>query len=88
MQSPTIDSSEVTVEVAQGIVSLQGTVPERYMKHAIEDLVDSCLGVKDIDNRVRVQRDDTYASGSGSIGAMSSNSASATTGTSTKAGKE
>lgn len=43
MQSPTIDSSEVTIEVVEGIVSLQGTVPERYMKHAIEDLVDSCL---------------------------------------------
>ena len=50
-----IDSSEVTVEVAQGKVLLEGTVPARRMKHAIEDLADACLGVKDIDNRVRVQ---------------------------------
>lgn len=50
-----IDSSEVTVEVAKGKVVLEGTVPVRRMKHAIEDLADSCLGVKDIDNRVRVK---------------------------------
>jgi osmotically-inducible protein OsmY len=50
-----IDSSEVTVEVAQGKVLLEGTVPARRMKHAIEDLADGCLGVKDIENRIRVQ---------------------------------
>jgi hypothetical protein len=49
-----IDASEVTVEVQDGKVTLEGTVPERRMKHAIEDLVDDCMGVKDIDNRVRV----------------------------------
>lgn len=35
-------------------VVLEGTVPSRHMKHAIEDLVDACPGVQDIDNRVRV----------------------------------
>jgi len=35
---------------------LDGTVPERRMKHAIEDLVDACPGVQDIDNRIRVKR--------------------------------
>ena len=50
-----IDSSEVTVEVLDAKVVLEGTVPERRMKHAIEDIADSCLGVKDIENRVRVQ---------------------------------
>jgi osmotically-inducible protein OsmY len=49
-----IDSSEVTIEVEDGKVTLQGTVDQRYMKHAIEDLVDGCPGVKDIDNRIRV----------------------------------
>jgi osmotically-inducible protein OsmY len=42
--------------VNEGKVTLQGTVNERSMKHAIEDLVDRCPGVKDIDNRVRVAR--------------------------------
>jgi BON domain len=35
-------------------VVLEGTVPSRHMKHAIEDLVDACPGVQDIDNRVGV----------------------------------
>ncbi|MFO7275428.1 MAG: BON domain-containing protein [Pseudomonadota bacterium] len=56
MQAEHIDSSEVTIEVQAGRVTLEGTVPERYMKHAIEDLVDACPGVQDIDNRIRVQR--------------------------------
>src|SRR6185437_2837558 len=54
MESHRIDSSEVTVEVQSAKVILEGTVPSRYMKQAIEDLVDRCPGVKDIDNRVRV----------------------------------
>ncbi len=49
-----IDSSEVSVQVRQGVVVLDGTVPERAMKHAIEDLVDAIPGVQDIDNRIRV----------------------------------
>jgi hypothetical protein len=50
-----IDSSDVTVEVAGGKVVLQGTVPERRMKHAIEDMADACAGVQEIENRIRVQ---------------------------------
>jgi hypothetical protein len=56
--SDEIDSSDVTVEVTQGKVALEGTVRDRYTKHAIEDLVDGCPGVKDIDNRIRVSRED------------------------------
>lgn len=56
MQARFIDSSDVTVEVSGAKVVLDGTVPERRMKHAIEDLVDACPGVQDIDNRIRVKR--------------------------------
>jgi len=56
MQARHIDSSEVTVGVSGAKVVLEGTVPERRMKHAIEDLVDACPGVQDIDNRIRVRR--------------------------------
>jgi hypothetical protein len=59
MQSVYIDSSEVTVSVANGVVTLDGTVPERRMKHAIEDLAESAAGVENIDNRIRVVRSDT-----------------------------
>ncbi|MDE2263228.1 MAG: BON domain-containing protein [Gammaproteobacteria bacterium] len=51
-QAPYIDSSDVAVEVSAAKVVLQGTVPERGMKHAIEDLVDACPGVQDIENRI------------------------------------
>ena len=54
MEAYHIDSSEVLVEVRGAKVSLEGTVPSRHMKHAIEDLVDRCPGVLDIDNRIRV----------------------------------
>lgn len=56
MEARHIDSSDVTVEVTGAKVVLEGTVPERRMKHAIEDLVDACPGVQDIENRIRVRR--------------------------------
>jgi hypothetical protein len=54
MEAHDIDSSEVTVDVKGAKVTLEGVVPSRHMKHAIEDLVDACPGVQDIDNRIRV----------------------------------
>jgi uncharacterized protein len=51
-----LDASDVTVSVDGGKVTLEGTVPERRMKHYIEDLVDACPGVQDIENRIRVKR--------------------------------
>jgi hypothetical protein len=56
MYSTYLDSSDVSVEVADGVVTLEGTVPERSMRHAIEDVADSCPGVRDVDNKIRVQR--------------------------------
>lgn len=52
-----IDSSEVTVSVREGKVILEGSVPDRRMKHAIEDIADRCPGVQDVDNRLRVNRE-------------------------------
>jgi osmotically-inducible protein OsmY len=54
MAADYIDAAEVSVEVKSGKVILEGSVPQRRMKHAIEDLVDDCMGVKDIDNKLRV----------------------------------
>jgi hypothetical protein len=54
MEAYEVDSSEVTVQVLGGKVVLEGTVPDRYMKHAIEDLADAAPGVQDVDNRIRV----------------------------------
>lgn len=51
---PRIDASDVSVDVQQRIVRLTGTVSERRTKYAIEDLIERCAGVKDIDNQLRV----------------------------------
>jgi len=53
---PHVDVSEVTVEVKAGVVTLEGTVPYRQMKHSIEDIAASCRGVVDVENRIRVPR--------------------------------
>lgn len=53
---PGIDPSEVSVEVRSGDVVLTGSVPDRGMKYRIEDVVDGCSGVRDVDNRLRVDR--------------------------------
>src|SRR4051812_48619217 len=47
-----VDVADVSVEVNQGIVTLEGTVPFRQMKYAVEDIVASCHGVRDVENRV------------------------------------
>ncbi|KVE09966.1 BON domain-containing protein [Burkholderia anthina] len=58
-----IDVSDVTVQVTDGRVELDGTVPVRWMKHGIEDLADGCLGVRDVENRVRVRREGEHDTG-------------------------
>ena len=65
-QDMSIDVSEVGVDVQGARVSLSGTVPERQMKHAIEDVVDNCWGVQDIENNIHVRS----GQGAGMVGAM------------------
>ncbi len=52
-----LDVGDVSVSVSEGRVTLEGAVKDRASKHAIENCVDDCLGVQDIDNRIRVNRD-------------------------------
>ena len=51
-----LDVSDVEVSVQEGRVALQGTVPSRRVKHAVEDCADHCPGVIDVENRVRIAR--------------------------------
>lgn len=55
-QDPDIDASELDVKVVQGTATLQGSVPQRWMKHRAEDLADGCSGVRNVDNRIKVQQ--------------------------------
>jgi hypothetical protein len=59
-----IDADDVTVEVQDGRVTLRGTVPDRWMKHTVEDIADNCPGVQDVDNQMRVQRGQGSSGGS------------------------
>ncbi|MCO5100618.1 MAG: BON domain-containing protein [Burkholderiaceae bacterium] len=50
-----IDLSGVDVYVEDGNVRLEGEVPDRFSKFAIEDIAAGAWGVKDVDNRIRVR---------------------------------
>lgn len=51
-----VDVAEISVQVENATVRLEGTVPERWMKYRIEDICEAAAGVADIDNRIRIAR--------------------------------
>lgn len=63
-----IDARDIDIEVKDREVTLSGTVPERYMKHRAEDIADSCRGVRDVHNHIRVRRRDSDEERSASAG--------------------
>ena len=56
MRHPNIDPSEVTVQVQNGEVTLTSTVDDRQSKRLAEDIAESCSGVSEVHNQLRVQR--------------------------------
>ena len=59
-----IDASEITVDVKQGEITLEGTVPDRWMKRLAEDVAEECPGVKQVHNRIRVEKENGSTLGS------------------------
>jgi hypothetical protein len=51
-----VDATEISVLVADGEVTLEGTVETRHMKRLSEDLAESVPGVIDVHNRIRVTK--------------------------------
>jgi hypothetical protein len=49
-----VDASEIEVAVENGEVTLSGTVNSRHEKRMAEDVAESCHGVVDVHNRLRV----------------------------------
>jgi hypothetical protein len=45
---------DVTIRVLDGIVTLEGPVPERVTKDVLQAIVEACPGVRGVDNRLRV----------------------------------
>lgn len=50
-----IDASEVDVSVAEGVVTLSGTIDSRQMKRMIEETIEHMSGVQDIKNELKVE---------------------------------
>ena len=48
------DALDVVVTVREGIVMLEGPVPERVTKEMLQAIVEACPGVRGVDNRLRV----------------------------------
>lgn len=63
-----IDASGISVEVNNGVATLNGTVSERWMKHRAEDIADGCSGVRDVRNMIQVT---SQSQGSQSQGSQS-----------------
>jgi len=51
-----VDAENVEIQVRSGEVVLSGTVEDRQSKRMIEDIAEEVLGVKDVQNQLRVQR--------------------------------
>jgi hypothetical protein len=49
-----VDASDIEVAVQNGEVTLSGTVNSRHEKRVAEDVAESCHGVVDVHNRLRV----------------------------------
>jgi hypothetical protein len=55
MQSD-VDASDVSIEVHDGHVTLDGTVGDRFTNFQLEEMVARVIGVRDVDNRVKARR--------------------------------
>ena len=53
--SPDIDASDIEVHVANGIVTLSGSVDSRHEKRIADYIADDAVGVDDVDNRLKVR---------------------------------
>ena len=84
-----LDASEVEVTVVDGVVTLSGTVNSRSDKRRAEDIADEVRGVKNVENRLRVEQSDIdrypslhgTSSSIGTSGTMGTTGTTATTGT-------
>jgi len=61
-ESHHVDARKIVVDVNQGNVTLTGTVQHRRMRYVAEDIVESVMGVANIENQLRVQEESAPAS--------------------------
>ena len=53
---PGIDASDVEVRVENGEVTLTGTVESRRARRMVEECIEQCSGVRDVNNQLTVNR--------------------------------
>ncbi|HET6806589.1 MAG TPA: BON domain-containing protein [Frateuria sp.] len=75
-----LDASDIEVKVSQGTVTLEGSVPARWMKHSAEDIIDDLGGVQDVQNHLRVRRGDIGTGPQQSAGTSATPSPGSSTG--------
>jgi len=51
-----VDASDITVQVKEGEVTLEGAVTDRHMKRRAEDIIESVSGVRDVTNKLRPRK--------------------------------
>jgi hypothetical protein len=56
-----LDATDIEVAVADGVVTLSGSVDGRPDKRRAEDIADAVSGVRDVSNQLRIQRNDVDA---------------------------
>ena len=52
-----VDATDIDVEVREGVVRLSGTVDDRYAKRLAEDIAESVRGARDVENQIRIRRE-------------------------------
>jgi osmotically-inducible protein OsmY len=58
-----VDASEIEIEVKNCEVTLKGTVDNRQAKRMAEDVAESCSGVKEVHNQLRVAQGQQHSKG-------------------------
>ncbi|AKV00766.1 hypothetical protein AKJ09_07429 [Labilithrix luteola] len=54
-RDPEIDDRDIAVYVRNGEVTLEGSVTDRRMRYLTEDVLAEVLGIRDVENRLRVR---------------------------------
>jgi len=82
MEHGDLDASEIEVNVSQGVVTLSGSVDDRWGKRLAEDIAERVSGVRDVMNQLRVggQMDQPGQTGIGQPMGSSSESSQQMTG--------